>query len=166
MNYTHLTQNERYQIYILSRAGHKQNEIAQLLNRHPSTIRRELARNRGLRGYRPRQAQHLSEVRSGNNRNSPRIASDVWDVAQVELLLQHGPEQIAARLPVSHEALYQRIYADKSECGDLWRNLRCQKKWFRLFEQLSPIYKWNPGGLDTVQSCTVRRTSPESNAHS
>ena len=40
------------------------------------------------------------------------------------------------------------------------------EKWFRLFEQLSPIYKWNPGGLDTVQSCTVRRTSPESNAHS
>jgi IS30 family transposase len=44
MNYTHLTQNERYQIYILSRAGHKQNEIAELLNRHPSTISRELAR--------------------------------------------------------------------------------------------------------------------------
>jgi IS30 family transposase len=128
MNYTHLTQNERYQIYILSRAGHKQNEIAELLNRHSSTISRELARNKGLRGYRPRQAQQLSEVRSGNSRNAPRIAPAVWAAAKAELLLQHSPEQVAARLPVSHETLYRRIYADKREGGDLWRNLRCQKQ--------------------------------------
>jgi hypothetical protein len=31
MNYTRLTQNKRYQIYIFSKAGHKQNEIAELL---------------------------------------------------------------------------------------------------------------------------------------
>jgi IS30 family transposase len=47
MNYTHLTRNERYQIYILSKTGHKQNENAELINRHPSTISRELSRNRG-----------------------------------------------------------------------------------------------------------------------
>ena len=35
------------------------------------------------------------------------------------------------------------------------------QRWSHLFEQLSPIYKWNPGGLETV-----RTTSPESNAHS
>lgn len=128
MNYTHLTQNERYQIYILSKAGHKRNEIAKLLNRHPSTISRELTRNRGLRGYRPRQAQQLCEERSGNSRNAPRIAPEVWAAAKAELLLQHSPEQVAARLPVSHETLYRRIYADKREGGDLWRNLRCQKQ--------------------------------------
>jgi len=120
MNYTHLTQNERYQIYILSKAGHKQKEIARLLKCHPSTISRELARNKGLRGYRPRQAQHLSEVRSGNSRNAPRIAPEVWEAAKAEFLLQHSPEQIAVRLSVSHEALYQRIYADKLEGGDLY----------------------------------------------
>jgi len=109
MNYTHLTQNERYQIYILSRAGHKQREIAKLLNRRPSTISRELTRNRGLRGYRPRQAQQLSEVRSGNSRNALCIAPAVWEAAKAELLLQHSPEQVAARLPVSHETPYQRI---------------------------------------------------------
>jgi IS30 family transposase len=31
-------------------------------------------------------------------------------------------------LPVSHETLYQRIYADKRQGGELWRNLRCQKQ--------------------------------------
>jgi IS30 family transposase len=99
-----------------------------LLNRHPSTISRELTRNRGLRGYRPRQVQQLCEERSGNSRNAPRIAPEVWAAAKAELLLQHSPEQVAARLPVSHETFYRRIYADKREGGDLWRNLRCQKK--------------------------------------
>ncbi len=40
----------------------------------------------------------------------------------------HSPEQVAAQLPVSHETLYQHIYADKLQGGDLWRNLRCQKQ--------------------------------------
>ena len=32
------------------------------------------------------------------------------------------------------------------------------QKWPRLFEQLSPIYKWTAGGLQTVQSCPRRRS--------
>jgi len=128
MNYTHLTQNERYQIYALIKAGHNQREIAQLLNRHPSTISRELGRNSGLRGYRPKQAQRLCEARAANSRNAPRIAPAVWEEACARLRLQHSPEQIAAHLPVSHETLYQRIYADKRAGGELWRHLRCQKQ--------------------------------------
>jgi IS30 family transposase len=48
MNYTHLTQDERYQIAILSKAGHDRSDIAQVLNRHKSTIGREMKRNRGM----------------------------------------------------------------------------------------------------------------------
>lgn len=77
-----------------------------MFSRHPSTISRELARNKGGRGYRPRQAQQLSEVRSGNSRNASRIAPTVWTAAKAALLRQHSPEQVAARLPVSHETLY------------------------------------------------------------
>lgn len=128
MNYTHLTQDERYQIYILLKAGHHQIEIAQLMKRHPSTISRELARNSGQRGYRPKQAQHRYEARTENCRNAPRIEPAVWAAAQDRLREQHSPEQVAAQLPVSHETLYQRIYADKHQGGDLWRNLRCQKQ--------------------------------------
>ena len=54
--YTQLTQEERYQIYALNKAGHSQTEIATLLERDKSTISRELRRNRGLKGYRPKQA--------------------------------------------------------------------------------------------------------------
>ncbi|BBU68670.1 helix-turn-helix domain-containing protein [Fluviibacter phosphoraccumulans] len=56
MNYKHLSQNERYQIYALMKAGHNQLEIAQILGRHRSTISREVDRNSGLKGYRPKQA--------------------------------------------------------------------------------------------------------------
>lgn len=128
MNYTHLTQDERYQIYILLKAGHHQIEIARLMKRHPSTISRELARNRGQRGYRPKQAQHLCEARAEFSRNARRVEPAVWVAAQERLREQHSPEQVAAQLPVSHETLYQRIYADKRQGGDLWRNLRCQKQ--------------------------------------
>jgi IS30 family transposase len=41
MTYTHLTQDERYQIAILAKAGHDQSEIARLMKRHKSTIGRE-----------------------------------------------------------------------------------------------------------------------------
>ncbi|MDP5211424.1 helix-turn-helix domain-containing protein, partial [Microbulbifer sp. 2205BS26-8] len=52
MSYHQLTEEERYQIYVLLKAEHNQKEIAALLGRSPSTISRELKRNRGLRGYR------------------------------------------------------------------------------------------------------------------
>ena len=50
-SYTQLTRDERYQIYALRKAGHSQKEIAEVLGRSPSTINRELRRNRGLKGY-------------------------------------------------------------------------------------------------------------------
>jgi len=61
--YTQLTREERYQIYALKQAGHRQSEIAEMLGRHKSTISRELRRNRGLRGYRPKQAHRLALAR-------------------------------------------------------------------------------------------------------
>jgi len=128
MNYTHRTQDERYQIYILLKAGHRQVEIAQLMKRHPSTISRELARNSGQRGYHPKQAQNRCEARAENCRNATCIEPAVWAAAQDRLREQHSPEQVAAQLAISHETLYQRIYADKHQGGDLWRNLRCQKQ--------------------------------------
>ena len=51
MNYTHLTQEERYQIYTLLREGFSKRYIAWRLNRSPSTISREIKRNRARNGY-------------------------------------------------------------------------------------------------------------------
>ncbi len=58
--YTQFIQEQRYQIYALTKAGHNQTEIARILEVHKSTISRELRRNRGLRGYCPQQAERLA----------------------------------------------------------------------------------------------------------
>jgi IS30 family transposase len=132
-NYAHLTQAERYQIAILCKAGHSMSEIARLMNRHRSTIGREIARNRGQRGYRPKQAQAFSRARMRARENGRRIPDETWIFVDARLGELWSPEQISGRLKadclpsVSHEAIYQRIYADKDRGGTLHRALRCQK---------------------------------------
>ena len=133
MNYVHLTQAERYQIAILKKAGHRQSDIAELMNRSPSTISRELRRNRGQRGYRPKQAHEFAQARMRACANSPRISADTWAVVATQLAQTWSPEQIAGHLKangeasVSHESIYQHIYADKRAGGTLHRTLRCQR---------------------------------------
>ncbi|RCX21959.1 IS30 family transposase [Thioalbus denitrificans] len=130
--YTQLAQEERYQIYALMKAGHSQAEIAALLQRHKSTISRELRRNRGLRGYRPQQAQRLALERRAA-KVTPRLGPELWN--HVERLLREdwSPEQISLWLAqertllVSHEWIYRYILQDKHRGGDLHRHLRCQK---------------------------------------
>lgn len=126
MNYTHLTQTERYQIYALMKAGHTQSEIASVLERSKSTISRELTRNRGQRGYRPKQAHCASVGRRAMNART--IDDATWQFAQEKLLLQWSPEQISGYAAISPETVYQRVYADKRAGGLLWKNLRCQKQ--------------------------------------
>nr|VFK62203.1 MAG: Helix-turn-helix domain-containing protein [Candidatus Kentron sp. TC] len=52
--YTQLTQEQRYQTYALKKVGHTQAEIARTVGVHKSTISRELRRNSGRKGYRPK----------------------------------------------------------------------------------------------------------------
>ena len=133
MNYTQLTQAERYQIAILNKAGHDQSEIARAMNRHPSTISRELRRNRGQRGYRPKQAHEFSKARMRACGNGPRIAEQTWAFVEARLGELWSPQQICGRLKarglpaVSHEAIDRRIHADHRNGGTLHRALRCQK---------------------------------------
>jgi len=128
MNYKHLSQIERYQIYSLMKAQHNISQIAQLLGRDKSTISRELRRNAGCRGYRAKQASELACKRAESSRNASKLAPWVKEQAGELLRLQWSPEQIAGKLPVSHESLYLHVYADKAHGGTLWKNLRCQKQ--------------------------------------
>lgn len=133
MSYTQLTLEERYQISVLLKAGLTQTEVAALLNRHKSTISREIFRNTGLRGYRPQQAQRLMKERQ-LSKVQPRISERIW--LQVVTLIKEdwSPEQISLwlkahrKVAISHEWIYQFILKDKSYGGTLYRHLRCQKK--------------------------------------
>jgi len=128
MNYKHLSQAERYQIHALMKAGHDQSQIAKVLDRNKSTISRELSRNTGSRGYRPKQACEMSADRAQHSRNAPTVEPWVREAACALLCIQWSPEQIASQLPISHETVYQHVYADKAQGGMLWKNLRCQKQ--------------------------------------
>lgn len=137
MDYTHLTEEERYHIDDLKREGFTQKGIAESLKRSASTVSRELSRNKGERGYRPRQAQikateRLSERGSSNVK---RASEAGWNFAKKQLQTeQWSPEQISGRLKldglesISHETIYQRILAEKEFGGVLYTHLRCKKK--------------------------------------
>ena len=131
MTYKQLTQEQRYQIYALLKTEHTQSKIAEVLEVHRSTICRELKRNRGKRGYRPQQAHRMAVSRQ--KKASHRIERGVWEQVEEKLRLELSPEQIAGRMKkegcsISHEWIYQYVYADKRAGGDLWKHLRCQKK--------------------------------------
>jgi len=132
MSYTQLTQEQRYQIYALLKMGHNRTEIAAVIEMHKATISRELGRNSGLRGYRPKQAHHKALSRRNHSRT--RIMPEIWEMIEAKLRLEWSPEQVSGWLQrshaiqVSHEWIYQHILVDKRAGGELYRHLRCQKK--------------------------------------
>ena len=133
MNYTQLTQEQRYQIYALKKMGHGPTEIAKCLGVNKSTISREIGRNSGQRGYRPKQAQEKRNERL-RKKGQTRISAETWELIEEKLHLEWSPEQISGWLRqndvvgVSHEWIYQYVYADKNADGELFKHLRCQKK--------------------------------------
>lgn len=131
--YTQLTQTQRYQIQALLKAGHSQTDIAQIVGVHKSTICRELQRNSGLRGYRPKQAhQRCLKHRASKTRVSIEPAH--WRVIRHLLRQDWSPEQVSlwlteqADFSASHERIYQYVLADKRAGGTLYKHLRCQKQ--------------------------------------
>jgi IS30 family transposase len=122
MNYTHLTQEERYQIYTLLREGFSKRYIAWRLNRSPSTISREIKRNRARNGYFAKHAHKLARRR--HHSNPKRIPCDIWVQVIAYLELQWSPEQIASQVAVSLHSIYRFIQQDKSKGGDLYLHLR------------------------------------------
>ncbi len=69
--------------------------------------------------------------------NQPLVVS--LNVIQANVVNDWNPEQISKRLAklgilkVSHERIYQHIFADKLQGGSLYKHLRCQKKYKRRF---------------------------------
>jgi len=132
--YVQLTCEERYQIWALRKAGKSTKTIAEDLGRHPSTLYRELNRNRGKRGYRPKQAQQLSEKRNREGRKAFKFTAGLRVVVEAKLRLKWSPEQIGGWLrkhrqgDISHERIYQYVLEDKRNGGDLYTHLRWARR--------------------------------------
>jgi len=137
MNYRQLTENERYQICILLKEGFSKKHIASRLDRAPSTITREVKRNTGLRGYRPAQAQRLTEQRRQGATKYRKITEEVYGWIETLIRQELSPEQVVDYLArhrgisLHFETVYQLIYADKAAKGDLYKHLRIVSKPYR-----------------------------------
>ena len=142
--YSHLTEDERIEIYAGLQAGRTKTQIAQALSRSTSTITREISRNTGGRGYRPRQAQAKACQRRREASKAVKMTRENRRLIERKLRKAWSPEQISGWLgrhqfvSISHERIYQHVWEDKYLGGGLWKHLR----------QASKKYKKRRGGRD------------------
>lgn len=149
MKYKHLTLELRYQIYAYKQAGSSKSEIAEKIGVHKSTVGRELKRNVSGRGYRPQFAERQAQA-GKKMKAKPRICEQTWREVEDKLVHQQwSPEQISGRRTadglerVSHERIYQHIYADQASGGTLYTHLRCRKKKRKRYGSYSKRGSWS-----------------------
>jgi transposase, IS30 family len=146
MSYQHLTLTERFTLY-QSRIVLKESlsTIAAKMGRAKSTLSRELRRNQisGVKhfvaGMEERQQTlylpDTAEVMAAKRREQAKspfgfVSATCLEEIKGRLALYHSPEQIAGRLKregkewVSHETIYQMIYADHEGLGEYGKYLR------------------------------------------
>ena len=132
--YKQLSQAQRYQIEILNKAGKNQKAIAELLGVSPGTICRELKRNKGKKGYRPKQAQIKADKRRKQAAKAIKMTKEVIVEIEEKIRLDWSAEQASGWLKVnqgiaiSHERIYQHLWADKRHGGTLYKHLRQSNK--------------------------------------
>ena len=128
--YKQLTYEQRCQIEILKKSDFTQQEIALLISASQSSVSRELSRNSGLRGYRHKQAQRKTVERRQATAKPRKMTLELIDEIEDKLYLMWSPEQISGwmllelKISISHEAIYQHVWTNKAEGGDLYKYLR------------------------------------------
>ena len=136
MAYHQLTQEQRYLISTHKAAGKSIRQIAECCARSPSTVSRELRRNRTTAdgAYRAEKAHSYATARRRRARRGPHFSEAVLQEVDDALRLRWSPEQIVGQrtvlgIPVpSHETIYRRIRSDKRRGGTLFRFTRIMSK--------------------------------------
>ena len=129
---SHLTFKEREILYRLNREEWPKAEIAEVLGRDRSSIYRELNRNTGGCGYRPKQAQRKADERRLLCRREPKMGNpDLKKYVKAALKKKWSPDEIAGRSKrdfprkpdrqVSHQTIYNWL---RSEAPELRIHLR------------------------------------------
>ena len=135
--YTQLAEQERYHIYLMRKQGFSLRFIAITMNRSVSTISREIIRNTGLKGYRPKQANGFSQARHQQKHKHIKLTKQVKDYITQKLKLYWSPEQIVLRLcedngiSIATETAYRFVLQDKAIGTSLYKCLRHQHKKYR-----------------------------------
>ena len=128
--YYQLAIEQRYQIYAFRKAGMSLKEIANELGRDKSTISRELSRNKGLRGYRPDQANKFAKARKKKARKNKKMTLYARFIIAQKIRQEWSPEQISGHfkrhsiLDISHQSIYTFIKKNHKNGGVLYKHLR------------------------------------------
>jgi IS30 family transposase len=142
-NYRQLSLEERCTIARLHEAGQSCRQIAAALDRAPSTIAREMKRNRGAQvGYRPAYAAEQAWARRWRGSRLERV-TELRDTVLRRLGSGHSPEQVAGRLRleqghsvISAESIYRFIYAQIRRTDDTdWRHYLPRRKYKRGYRR-------------------------------
>ncbi len=128
--YDQLSLEERCTIARLQAEGGSLRQIAAALHRAPSTVTREMKRNRGRNGYQATFAQEQTRARRWAGSRLDRDP-DLRRAVLERLAQGWSPEQVAARLArqngghkrISYESIYRFIYAQIVRTKDYsWRH--------------------------------------------
>jgi IS30 family transposase len=128
--YTQLTQEKRYHIYAFMKAHFSKTNIASEIGVHKSTVSREMRRNQGKKGYRPKQAHAMALERRTKAHKFVKLTPPVIALINECIRQDFSPEQVSGflarmhHLRISHETIYQHILNDKARGGTLYRHLR------------------------------------------
>jgi transposase, IS30 family len=127
-NMAQLSASQRYEIGTLKGLGMGPTQIMKHTGIHKSVVSRELDRNSKGGVYDAARAQKLCAAR--RRRGLRKIKGALKEEVEGMLGQQYSPEQIQGRLVlegrpgVSHESIYQHVYRDKTQGGELYKNLR------------------------------------------
>lgn len=124
--YEHLSKEERDLIAVLRGEGQTIRSIARELGRNPGTLSRELKRNAppiNSGYYLPHKAHERAMTRNSVSHKRDRLKDPrIRRYVRARIIAGWSPELTAGRwsklhpkLPVSHEAVYQWVYADERD---------------------------------------------------
>lgn len=133
-HYQHLSNEERFYIWQALRGGHTQQQVAQALGRHPSTLSREVRRNTypQCHMYTYHWAKEIVKHRKryANRQKSRKLTEEPARLI-TQLIRQYlSPEQVSGylkqhhALSLSHETIYRFIYSDATRKAELKPFLR------------------------------------------
>jgi transposase, IS30 family len=134
--YHQLSQEQRYLITEGTIRRSSKADIARGLERSPSTISRELARNRRVSDgrYRADEANGQALARRRKARCGFHHTEAQWEEVVEKLAQQWSPEQISNEFrlnggfAISHETIYKRIRLNKAQGGNEYKELRIMPK--------------------------------------
>ncbi|HOD61491.1 MAG TPA: IS30 family transposase [Bacilli bacterium] len=135
----HLTVEQRYTIWAMIQQECKQKDIALAIGKDKSVVSRELRRNCDKRNeeYKADLAQRKYEKRQKDKKKHIYFTEEVKQHVNERLRKDLSPEQIAGRAKlegrecVSTERIYQYVWKDKKEGGDLYTHLRRKGRRYR-----------------------------------